>query len=77
MIGAPFAIDTAILVYVHDAREARKQAIATELIRKGIEAGTARLPYQAVVEFVAVFLRGRRVRPSWTEPKRCAKQTIS
>jgi len=50
-------IDTNILVYRFDARFPDKQAKATEVLRKGIEEDTARLPHQAIVEFVAATTR--------------------
>jgi predicted nucleic acid-binding protein len=50
-------VDTNILVYRFDGRFARKQTIATRLLRQGIENGDLRLPHQAIVEFVAVVTR--------------------
>ena len=49
--------DTNILVYRFDHRFPRKQRRATELLRRGIAEGSARLPHQAIVEFVAVVTR--------------------
>lgn len=50
-------IDTNILVYKFDNRFARKQKIATEVLRRGIVEDSARLPHQAIVEFVAAVTR--------------------
>ena len=50
-------IDTNILVYRFDPRFPEKQRIATDLLRKGIAKDTVRLPYQAIVEFVAAVTR--------------------
>ena len=51
-------IDTNILVYRYDDRFPEKQAIASELLRSGIASGSARIPHQAIVEFVAATTRG-------------------
>lgn len=50
-------VDTNVLVYRFDPRFPAKQRIATEILRAGIEAGTLRLPHQAVLEFIAVVTR--------------------
>ncbi len=50
-------IDTNILVYRFDPRYPDKQTIATEVLRKGIEQDSVRLPHQAIVEFVAAVTR--------------------
>ena len=50
-------VDTNVLVYRFDARFPDKRRLATELLRDGIEAGTLRLPHQAVIEFMAVVTR--------------------
>jgi predicted nucleic acid-binding protein len=52
-----FLVDTNVLVYRYDPRFPGKQAVATELLRRGIESGAARLSHQAIVEFVAVTTR--------------------
>jgi predicted nucleic acid-binding protein len=49
--------DTNILVYRFDPRFPQKQAIATEILRRGLAEDTLRIPHQAVVEFVAVVTR--------------------
>ena len=53
-------IDTNILVCRHDGRFPRKQPIAAELLRESIASGSAGLPHQSMVEFVAAT---RRVGP--------------
>lgn len=50
-------IDTNILVYRYDNRFPEKQEIATGILRRGIVAGSVRLPHQAIVEFVAAVTR--------------------
>ena len=50
-------VDTNILVYRFDNRFARKQKIATEVLRQGIVEGSVRLPHQAIIEFVAAVTR--------------------
>lgn len=50
-------VDTNVLVYRHDARYPDKQKRARELLRAGLESGEARIPHQAIVEFVAATTR--------------------
>jgi predicted nucleic acid-binding protein len=50
-------VDTNILVYRFDARFPGKQRAARDLLRKGIEADSIRLPHQAIVEFFAAVTR--------------------
>lgn len=50
-------VDTNVLVYRHDPRFPEKQRKAEELLRKGIEDRSVRIPHQAIVEFVAVVTR--------------------
>ncbi|MGH7898028.1 MAG: PIN domain-containing protein [Candidatus Binatia bacterium] len=50
-------VDTNVLVYRFDPRFPDKQARATELLRFGIEEGSARIAHQAIVEFVAAVTR--------------------
>ena len=52
-------VDTNILIYRFDPSSPRKQAIATELLRRGLVDGSIRLPHQAIVEFVAAATRSR------------------
>jgi predicted nucleic acid-binding protein len=55
----PVLVDTNVLVYRFDPRFPEKQRLATELLRRGIEDDTLRVPHQAVLEFVAVTTRVR------------------
>jgi predicted nucleic acid-binding protein len=50
-------VDTNILVYRFDPRDEWKQQIATDLLRRGIEEESLRIPHQAIVEFYAVVTR--------------------
>lgn len=50
-------VDTNILLYRFDPRDPRKQAIATDFLRTGIENDTIRVAHQAIVEFVAAVTR--------------------
>ena len=50
-------IDTNILVYRYGNRFPEKQEIATAILRRGIVAGSVRLPHQAIIEFVAAVTR--------------------
>jgi predicted nucleic acid-binding protein len=50
-------VDTNVLVYRHDPRFPKKQKRARELLRDGLSSGDARLPHQAIVEFVAATTR--------------------
>lgn len=50
-------VDTNILVYRFDPRDARKQEIAEALLRDGIRHDSIRVPHQAIVEFVAACTR--------------------
>ena len=52
-----FLVDTNILVYRFDGRNPAKRLIATEALKGGIRDGTARLPHQALIEFVAAVTR--------------------
>ena len=51
-------IDTNVLVYRHDPRFPEKQQIATDVLRDGARTGEARIPHQAIVEFVSATTRG-------------------
>ena len=53
-----YLIDTNILVYRYDSRFPDKRSIASDVLRDGIAEGTARIPHQAIVEFVAATTRG-------------------
>ncbi len=50
-------VDTNVLVYRFDGRFPGKQNTATEILRRGIAKDSARLPHQAIVEFVAAVTR--------------------
>jgi predicted nucleic acid-binding protein len=54
-----YLVDTNILVYRFDSRFPGKQAAARDLLRKGLAEDTARIPHQALLEFVAVVTRFR------------------
>ena len=54
------SVDTNILVYSHDPRDARKRRIAADILRRGIAERSIRIVYQAVVEFYAVVTRRNR-----------------
>jgi predicted nucleic acid-binding protein len=53
-------VDTNVLVYRFDPAFPRKQARATELLRRGVAEGSLRVPHQAVIEFVSAVTRSRR-----------------
>jgi len=53
-------VDTNILVYRYDPRDLRKQRIVIELLRRGLDEQSIRIPYQAIVEFYAVVTRRGR-----------------
>jgi predicted nucleic acid-binding protein len=50
-------VDTNVLVYKYDHRFPDKQRKAEDVLRKGIEERSIRLPHQAIIEFVAVATR--------------------
>ena len=50
-------VDTNVLVYRFDPRFPAKQDKANELLRQAIAEDTARIPHQAIVEFVAAVRR--------------------
>jgi predicted nucleic acid-binding protein len=54
-----FLVDTNILVYRFDPRFPDKQTAARDLLRKGLAEDTARIPHQALLEFVSVVTRVR------------------
>ena len=53
-------VDTNILVYRYDPRDLRKQRIVIELLRRGLDEQSIRIPYQSIVEFYAVVTRRGR-----------------
>jgi predicted nucleic acid-binding protein len=54
-----FLVDTNILVYRFDPRFPDKQATERDLLRKGLAEDSARIPHQALLEFVSVVTRVR------------------
>ena len=55
---APVAlVDTNVLFYRFDHRSPAKQRVAADLLRRGIEEDSVRLPHQAVIELVAALTR--------------------
>ena len=54
-----FLVDTNILVYSFDARYLEKQRIARHLLQQGLSSDSARIPHQALIEFVAAVTRAR------------------
>jgi predicted nucleic acid-binding protein len=50
-------VDTNILVYRFDPRFPEKQKIARQVLRRGIEEDSIRVPHQAILEFVAATTR--------------------
>jgi predicted nucleic acid-binding protein len=46
-------VDTNVLVYRHDSRYPKKQAIAERILKEGISRDSVRIAHQAIVEFVA------------------------
>jgi len=53
-------VDTNVLVYRYDPRDPVKQAIARDLLRRGLADRQLILPHQAVLEFIAAMTRPRR-----------------
>ena len=58
-MAARILIDTNVLVYRYDHRFPQKQSTASAILRDCVRTGVARVPHQAVVEFVAATTRGR------------------
>jgi predicted nucleic acid-binding protein len=54
-----YLVDTNILVCRFDPRFPEKQAVARDLLRKGLAEDKARIPHQALLEFFAVVTRIR------------------
>lgn len=52
-----FLVDTNVLVYSFDARYLEKQRIARRLLQQGLADHSARIPHQALIEFVSVVTR--------------------
>lgn len=58
-MAARTLIDANVLVYRYDHRFPKKQSTASAVLRECLRTGVARVPHQAVVEFVAATTRGR------------------
>ena len=69
-------VDTNVLVYRYDARDARKQRVATELLRRGIAERSIRVSHQAIVEFYAAVTRGSRPLLSVAEATRETEEML-
>lgn len=52
-------IDTNVLVYLFDARYPEKQRIARDVLHRGLRDDSARIPHQALIEFVSAVTRTR------------------
>ena len=50
-------VDTNVLVYRFDPRDRRKQKIAADVLRRGLEDHSIVIPHQAIVEFYATVTR--------------------
>jgi predicted nucleic acid-binding protein len=50
-------IDTNVLVYRFDVRYPEKQRIARDVLQRGLRDDSARIPHQALIEFVSVVTR--------------------
>ncbi len=54
-----FLVDTNVLVYRFDARYPEKQRIARDVLHRGLQEDSARIPHQALIEFVSATTRTR------------------
>ena len=72
-------VDTNVLVYRFDPRDARKQDLAESLLREGVRQGSLRLPHQAILEFVAACTRNLPGGPLLSAPdaRREAEELLS
>jgi len=52
-------VDTNILVYLFDPAEPTKQRVAAELLDRGLQQDSVKIPHQAIVEFVSAVTRPR------------------
>ena len=50
-------VDTNVIVYRFDPRFPQKQAVATRLLRRGLEDDDVRIAHQSIIEFVAAVTR--------------------
>jgi predicted nucleic acid-binding protein len=70
-----FLVDTNILVYRFDPGFPDKQAAARDLLRKGLAENTARIPHQALLEFVSVVTRVRAGSQPLLAPDEARRET--
>jgi predicted nucleic acid-binding protein len=70
-----FLVDTNILVYRFDPRFPKKQAIARDLLRKGLVEDKAWIPHQALLEFVSVVTRVRSGSKPLLAPEEARQET--
>ena len=68
-------VDTNVLVYRYDQRDPRKQRVATEILRRGIEKRSLRIAYQAIVEFYAAVTRPLRGGSPLLDPLEATRET--
>ena len=68
-------VDTNVLVYRYDGRDPRKQRVATEVLRRGIEEQTIRIAFQAIVEFYAAVTRASRGSSPLLDPLTATRET--
>jgi predicted nucleic acid-binding protein len=68
-------VDTNVLVYRYDPRDPRKQQIATELLRRGIEQRSLRIAHQAIIEFHAAVTRPLRGFGALLDPAAATRET--
>ena len=70
-----YLVDTNILVYRFDVRFPEKQAAARDLLRRGLAENAARIPHQALLEFVAVATRIRTGSRPLLTPEEARRET--
>ncbi|HKO02982.1 MAG TPA: PIN domain-containing protein [Thermoanaerobaculia bacterium] len=68
-------VDTNVLVYRYDPRDARKQRIAADVLRRGIADGSLIVPHQVVIEFYAAVTRPLRGAGRLLEPVDALRET--
>ena len=68
-------VDTNVLVYRYDARDPRKQRLATEVLRRGVEEQSIRVAFQAIVEFYAAVTRPTRGSAPLLDPLVATRET--
>lgn len=76
-----FLVDTNVLVYRHDPRFPQKQQRAKDVLRQGLSDDTARVPHQAIVEFIAAttrpLVKGGPSLLSFEDARREAEQLVN